>query len=237
MKKWIMICCVLLVSLLSGCMYPDSKIAQNSVPYKDQLQAVQSAVNQFREANGGLLPIKTKEMDTPIYQKYLVDFTKLAPHYMAEPPGNAFESGGIYQYVLVDPETNPTVKLIDLRVTEVIRDLKLRIQMYRDKNQYPPFEKELAAGVYTLNYKELGYQEEPHAVSPYSGENLPLVIDGKAEIYIDYRVDLYQAVKKYSNEAKEGKDIRPLLLKDAPFVPAYSLPYTVKNGEPVFMAQ
>lgn len=67
---------ILVLLTLTGCMYPEEKLVQNQVPYKDQLDSVQSAVNQYKEANGGLLPIKTKDAETPIYQKYPIDFKK-----------------------------------------------------------------------------------------------------------------------------------------------------------------
>lgn len=221
------------IVLLSGCLYPKEDLAQNKIPYKDQIQSVQTAVDQFREDNGGILPIKTKEADTPIYQKYLIDFKKISPKYLAEPPGNAFESGGVFQYVLVDVETNPTVKVFDLRIAETIRDINLRIK----STGYPPYKEEVAKNVYTLDYKQLGYKEPPVAVSPYTNQNLSFVITGHAEVFVDYRPDLYQVLKNTEQHLKPGEDIRPILVKDSMFVPAYSLPYTVKSetNEPVFM--
>ena len=226
---------VLTVMLLSGCMYPKEELAQNQIPYKDQIQAVQTAVDDFRKDNGGILPIKTKEADTPIYQKYPIDFKKIAPKYMAEPPGNAFESGGVFQYVLVDVETNPTVKLLDLRMTETIRDIKLRIKT----NGFPPYKKQISKNVFSLDYKQLGYKEPPYVISPFTNQNLSLVITGDAEVYVDYRPDLYQALKKTDLVLKPGEDIRSILVNDSMFVPAYSLPYTVdSNGkEPVFLEE
>ena len=231
----IMMMCI--VSVLTGCLYPQEKQQQNQVPYADQLVAVQAAVDSFQKESNGLLPIKTRFMSTPLYQKYPIEFTKLVPRFMQEPPGNSFENGGIYQYVLIDVETKPTVKLIDLRVTEKIRDLKLKLQMYRDQHQYPPFQKVLANGVYTLDYNKLGYDEEPYVVSPYSGKNLPLVIDGQGEIYVDYRVDLYEALQKHGDKVQPDSDIRFLLTKESPFVPAYSLPYKAEDKQPVFFVQ
>ena len=35
-------------------------MSQNQVPYKDQVASVQTAVDQFKEESGGLLPIKRK---------------------------------------------------------------------------------------------------------------------------------------------------------------------------------
>src|SRR5690625_1399094 len=99
--------------LLSGCLYPESELAKNQTPNEDQLQMVQSAVEQYKESTGGLVPIQTKPSDTPIFQKYLVDFTVLKENnIITEIPGNAFENGGVYQYTLITPDEDPQVKLI-----------------------------------------------------------------------------------------------------------------------------
>jgi hypothetical protein len=234
--NWKVICTILIFTtlILSGCMYPKEKLAENQIPYIDQIQAVQQAVNSFKEDNGGILPIKTRDAVTPIYQKYPIDFKKIAPKYLAEPPGNAFESGGIFQYVLVDVETNPTVKLLDLRMVDTIRDIKLRIK----SNGYPPYKDQLSDHVYTIDYNELGYKQEPYVVSPFSNQNLPFVVTTDAEVYVDYRQDLYQQLKKAEKPVTPGEDIRNILVEDSMFVPAYSLPYTIdENNEPVFLKQ
>ncbi|KKK37588.1 hypothetical protein WQ57_12690 [Mesobacillus campisalis] len=223
---------IILVSLLSGCMYPAENLAKNQIPYEDQIASVQSAVENFQADNGGILPIKTKDAETPIYQKYLVDFQKVVPRYLPEVPGNAFENGGIFQYVLIDVETEPKVKLFDLRMAETIRDIKLRIRM----QEYPPFKEQISGEVFSLDYKELGFSEEPAAQSPFTGQNLPYVITGDGEIYVDYRSDLYQLLKK-GYEVEDGEDIRHILSDNSNFVPAYSLPYTIdpSSGEPIFL--
>jgi hypothetical protein len=226
---------ILVLLTLTGCMFPEEKLMQNQVPYKDQLDSVQSAVDQYKEANGGLLPIKTRDAKTPIYQKYPIEFKKVVPKFIAEPPGNAFESGGLFQYVLVDAETNPTVKLLDLRMADTIREIKMRIKA----NGYPPFKDQIAENVYTIDFKKIGYKEEPVAVSPFTNQNLHFVISTEGEIYVDYRSDLYQAMKSSGKELKEGEDIRGILVENSMFVPAYSLPYTIdkETNEPVFLAK
>lgn len=235
MKKLAITAIVALTAvLMSGCMFPQDQRAENQVPYEDQLHAVQSGVNQFKEANGGILPIKNKEADTPLYEKYPVDFKKLVPQFMAEPPGNAFESGGIFQYALVNVETNPTVKLIDLRMAEQIREIQMRIR----SQGYPPFKEDIAHNVYSLDFKKIGYKEEPYVVSPYTQQNLPLVISGDGNIYVDYSSDLYAVLKSSNKKMKKGEDIRPILFEDSPFAPAFSLPYTVNDqNDPVFMVK
>lgn len=222
--------------LLSGCLYPEEKLQKNTIPYEDQIAAVQNSVDRFQEESGGLLPIKTRDMTTPIYQKYPIDFLALSPKYMAEPPGTAYESGGIYLYTLVDVEENPTVKLIDLRIAEAIHELTVRLDVYRQSNGYPPFKDLITNDIYTLDYEKLGYEEDPLVESPFSGENLPLVIDKNAKVYVDYRIDLFKALQEKDHSYKPGDDIRDLLVKDTNFVPAYSLPYTIdEKGEPVFV--
>lgn len=236
MKRKTLGCLIMLTAIfLSGCMYPKEELSQNQIPYKDQIQAVQTAVDDFQKDNGGILPIKTKEADTPIYQKYPIEFKRITPKYMADPPGNAFESGGIFQYVLVDVETNPTVKLFDLRMTETIRDINLRIK----SKGYPPYKTQIAKNVYSLDFKQLGFKSPPYVVSPYTNQNLSLVVTGNAEVFVDYRPDLYQELKKTDKQVKPGEDIRPILVNDYMFVPAYSLPYTVdaKTKEPVFLEE
>ncbi|MBU8879106.1 hypothetical protein BGM26_08925 [Bacillus sp. FJAT-29790] len=237
MKKGLQLLSLLLIFIpvLTGCMYPQAKLSQNQIPYNDQIQAVQSAVDQYQKDNGGLLPIKTKSQTTPIYQKYPVDFKKIVPTYMADPPGNAYESGGIFQYVLVDAETTPKVKIFDLRIAETIREIKMRIK----SQKYPPFKEQIAEHVFTLDYKKLGYKEEPVALSPYSGQNLPFVITGDAELYVDYRSDLFRAFQKQESNYEPGEDIRGILVEDSAFVPSYSLPYTIDSTtkEPIFLVK
>jgi hypothetical protein len=225
----------LTVVLLSGCMYPKEELTQNQIPYKDQIQAVQTAVEQFQTDNGGILPIKTRDEKTPIYQKYPIEFKKIAPQYMAEPPGNAYESGGIFQYVLVNVEKKPTVKLLDLRMAETIREMKLRIK----SNGYPPYKTQIAKNVFSVDFKQLGYKKTPFVVSPFTNQNLSLVITGDAEVYVDYRPDLYQVLKKTDKKPEPGMDIRSILVDDSMFVPAFSLPYTIdsKTKEPVFLEE
>jgi hypothetical protein len=225
---------ILTMSILSGCMYPEEKLSQNQIPYETQVKAVQDAVVTYQKDNNGLLPIKTRDQDTPIYQKYPIDFRKLSPQYLAEIPGNAFENGGIFQYVLTDVEEDPKVKIFDLRLAEQIRELKIRIEA----QGYPPFKEEVANNVYTLNYKELGYDGEVYVHSPYSNKNLPLVINGDGDIFVDYSMDLFEQIKSTDKELEPGTDIRNLLVEDTFFVPAYSLPYTVdENNDPVFMTK
>ncbi|TMN20687.1 hypothetical protein [Lentibacillus cibarius] len=228
-------CLFFIVFLLSGCLYPEQELSKNSVPNEAQLEKVQTAVDQYSKETEGLLPIKTKPNDTPIFRKHLIDFQPLKErNLLSEVPGTAYENGGIYQYTIITPDENPRVKLIDLRIADAIRQITLKLQIYRDENIYPPFGNEISDGVFQLDYKKMGLDKRPQVKSPYSGENLPIVMNTEGKLYVDYRIDLNQALKKYEHDYQKGDDIRYLLAENTPFVPAYSLPYTIQDGEPVF---
>ncbi|MBS2969424.1 hypothetical protein J9317_11675 [Metabacillus sp. KIGAM252] len=236
MKKWAAFGWISMIILLSGCLYPQAELTQNQIPYEDQLESVQKAVMKYREDTGGLLPIKNKDMKTPIYEKYPIDFSKIVPSFLPEPPGTSYENGGIYQYVLIYPEKNPTVKLIDLRMAEEIRDLRIRLSAYTQSKQYPPYKEVLESGVFTLDYTKLGLKTAPAVTSPFSGNQLPLLIGSDGEIFVDYRIDLQSKLKETGKHPKPDEDIRELLVKDSVFVPAFSKPFTVnEKNEPVFM--
>lgn len=227
---------LLLVTLLSGCLYPQSELTKNQSPNEMQLELVQTAVDKYQEETQGLAPIKTKENDTPIFQKYLVDFSALKErNVISELPSNAYENGGIYQYTIITPEDNPRVKLIDLRSTEAIREVNVKLETYRNKHIYPPFGEEISKGIFKIDARKLGLESEPYVVSPYSKENLPIIMDTNGHLFVDYRIDLNNALKEYEHDYEEGDDIRFLLAENTPFVPAYSLPYTIQDGEPVFL--
>ena len=106
--------------------------------------------------------------------------------------------------MLVDVEKEPKVKLLDLKVADTIREIKMRIQ----SQGFPPFKERVSENLFTLDFKKIGYKEDPVAVSPFTQKNLPFLIDGKGEIYIDYRIDLYEKLKGKDHSYKEGDDIR-----------------------------
>lgn len=221
-------------AILSGCLYPEDKKTENQIPYEDQLNMIQSAVNRYQEDTGGMLPIKTRDMETDQFIKYPIDFSKIVPAYTEKIPSNAFENGGIYQYVLMDVEENPTVKLVDLRAAERIRELNIR----KGINGYAPISDVIVDNVYKLNYEMMGFKKEPTVPSPYSNVELPLVVTGDGTIYVDYSIELNRILTEDKPDVKIGEDIRYLLVEKYPIVPAYSLPYTVnENNEPVFLLE
>lgn len=220
------------VLLLSGCMYGGDEKATQEIPYADQLESIQKAVNAYQETTDGLLPIKTRDLETDLYIKYPIEFSKIVPAFTEKIPSNAYETGGIYQYVLMDVETNPVVKLVDLRSAERIRELNLRKHI----NGRVPFNDPVGEHVYTVDFKAMGFKEPLTVPSPYSDAILPIVIGGDGKFYIDYAIDLNLILQEQQPDVKAGEDIRYLLADHYPVLPAYSLPYTVnEQNEPIFM--
>lgn len=221
----------LVVMVLAGCGSATNFDQSTLGPDVDMLAGVQRAVNEYRE-DTGVLPIKTRDQDTDIFIKYLIDFDKLVPKYIGSPPANAYEKGGIFQYMIWDPEENPTVKLVDLRTPERIREINIRFS----GTKYPQFKDKVVEHVYTINYKNIGYKQDVTVQSPYSNTQLPLVVTSEGDLYVDYSIDLNNYMKENDITATPGDDIREILIDAYPIVPAYSLPYTVdENNEPVIM--
>ncbi|NJP38178.1 hypothetical protein [Alkalicoccus luteus] len=216
------------LALLTGCLYPqDQRDAQHG-PNEEQLERVQNAVTQFQE-NTGVLPIATREADTPQYRRYPVQFTQLIPAYLNEPPANAFENGGTYQYVLMNVEETPEVKLIDLRTVRTIQELETQIFSYRSSNQYAPVDEVVGSELLRLDYEALGYEEEPTVASPFHPDHrLPLLYTTQGDVVIDFSLDIQHYAEEYGLDGYEyGEDMRDLLTDHAPFVPAYSVPTTL----------
>ncbi|WP_419961911.1 lipoprotein [Psychrobacillus sp. BM2] len=233
MKKYKLITLVItLMIFLAGCGYKSGYEPENLLPYEDQLEAVQKAVDSFRVDSGGLLPIKTRDMETDQFIKYPIDFSKIIPSKLGKAPANSFEAGGIYQYVIMDVEENPTVKLVDLRIADTLRDINYR----KGINGFGPIAETIIEGVYKLDFKKMGYDGELSVQSPYSDTQLPIVATGDGEVYVDYSIELNRLLQETEEQIEPGDDIRFLLTDNFAIVPAYSLPYTVnEQNEPVFM--
>ena len=234
MKRMLVVVSLLAVTVLSGCMYPQSNRVDN-VPYEEQIRSVQTAVDSFKETTG-VLPIKTKPAETPLMERYPIEFGRLVPGYMADPPANSFEGGGLFLYVLVDVEDEPTVKLIDLRVTERLQQLQTNINAYRAKEGKFPFAGSVGKNQFTLNYELIFVAEEPTIPSPYSDNELPIYVDGSGQLFVDYRQDIAAKLENTDVTPEVGEDIRYLLYNDSPFAPAYSQGYTInEQGEVEFL--
>lgn len=219
--------------LLSGCVYGNEIKQQNAPATGEFINVVQGAVDQYIKRNG-VPPIQNKPEDTPFYEKYLVDFTKLRNYNMiSSVPTNAFENGGTAIYVLVNIEVKPEVKLMDLPSYQQMLELQRLVNAYITKNGTLPKGDEVAEHFYKLSTDKLSVKKK-QIQSPYSRQLLDIVIHESGRIAIDYTPELLKAMNKSGLQQSDDStlDLRETLVEQAYFVPAWSYPYHWKGNQP-----
>jgi hypothetical protein len=224
--------------MLTGCVYGNEIKQQNAPATGEFITVVQGAVDQYIKRNG-VPPIQNKEQDTPIYEKYLVDFTKLRNYNMISTvPTNAFENGGTAIYVLVNIETKPEVKLMDLPSYQQMLELQRQVNTYIKKTGILPKGESIAAHFYRLDVGKLS-SKKTQMQSPYSRQPLEIVIHDSGRIAIDYTPELLKAINKSGLQPTDDPklDLRSILVEQAYFVPAWSYPYHWKDNQPTISEQ
>ena len=216
--------------LLSGCY---GAAGQNQAPPHEYILLVQGAVDQYHKKTG-VLPIKNSAADTPIYEKYVIDFKRLKDgHFLSTIPTNAFENGGTNLYVLVNVETKPEVKLLDLVSYQQIGDLQKQVDDYRARNGGRlPLGERIAGPFHWIDF-DLLRQKPPTIKSPYSRMLLNPVIHESGKVAIDYAPELMRLLEKAEKSIDPKSDLREILVAESYYVPVHSYPYRLQNNEPV----
>jgi hypothetical protein len=240
MKKRVSLFLLVLFTMgvLSGCVYSNEIKQQNSPATGEYMSIVQNAVDQYQKRNG-VPPIQNKAQNTPIYEKYLVDFGKLRNYNLISTiPGNAFENGGTAIYVLVNVETKPEVKLMDLQSYQKMVELQKAVDQYKLKHQgLIPKGDPTANHFYLLDGSKLN-GEKTQIQSPYSRLLLNVIIHESGHIALDYTPELLIAMsKKGLQQADAQIDLRTFLVDEAYFVPAWSYPYRWVHDMPTISEQ
>lgn len=227
----------LMTILLTGCMYPKELRKENQGNPEEFITVVQGAIDKFREKTGGMLPIKNSTMDTPLYEKYKVDFKKLQQYgLLTTIPGNAFESGGNFYYVLVNAETDPTIKLLDIASYQSVNQLQEKVNEYIRLNKGSiPSGEQISEGFYHVDFEKLK-TDKPKLSSVYNRQNqLSYMIQDSGKVTINYAFDLMKLIdaKGVAQALSADEDLRDLLALHTPFVPIQSVPYHWINEHPV----
>ena len=235
----IIIVLFVVMGLLSGCGYNANQVnPSSSAVIRDSLTLVQSAVENYKN-KFGVLPIKNFTPDTPEYEQCIVDFKKLMDNgVLGEIPTNAFEKGGSNYYVIVNPDTKPTVKLLDLVSMQAVNELQTQIDDYRLKHRGTIPSKTLVAnGWFTLDYTKLKVKK-PTILSPYSKQPIELLVALNGKLCMDYATDIMQALQllKITNP-QENIDLRTYLVDAGYYVPGRSFAYYWQNEQPVLAKQ
>ncbi len=222
---------VAVLILLTGCMRTDEFDQRIAKDLPREVKEVQMAVDQYRKEHNNVLPLKPPQGPT-LYQKYILDFSKMSS-YLSYIPSNSFQKGGHFVFVVVDPGKNPEVRVLDLRVTEKLRELQGRVDVYKERHGKLPKGSQQGEGIYDVDYREL--KTDPVTLpSPYHSElTLSPVLNSKGTVYLDYRKDVMRLLEESDQKPDKGQDLREILYRDSLFVPAHSLPMEWKNGDPV----
>jgi len=227
----------LLLIVCTGCMYRNviQQQTENPAFVREELARVESAVKQFYDTRG-VYPIKNADETTPEYEKYVIDLNRLVQSNMLSSiPKNSYEAGGRYYYLLIHPETNPAVKLMDLVWVQKTGEVQRAVNSYAAANGGKlPLDTLVSQGFYGIHYDALN-MDRVMLQSPYSKHYLPLLIHESGKVIIDYSLDIMEASKRAGSGAElpEGADARELLVMASPLAPFLSFPYEWKNGEPV----
>ncbi|MFC5403825.1 hypothetical protein [Cohnella soli] len=238
--QWIRVMAVTLIALtmlaLTGCLYPEENTPGNDGSVRQAVVAVQDAVDRFQQQSG-LLPIKSADASVPLYEKYKIDFGKLKRmDFLGQVPSAAFENGGKYQFLVIDEETKPQVKLLDVATFQTISDIQKKVDAYRASHEDKlPSKGELYTGYSSIDFDKLGVKA-PDVMSVYSNQSLNVMLNDKGKVFVDYAIDIATAVRKSGVEPKQGGDLRRVLIEQSYYVPVKSPEYVWTNGEPIPIA-
>jgi len=222
----------LLLLAAGGCLYPRGETPDSGVAPREAALAVQEAVDRYF-ASQGTLPIFNADASVPRYEKFRIDFARLkGAGFLSAPPKAAYEGGGPYLFLIVDEETEPKVRLLDLRVWERIDAVQRRIRESLGRGSALPAGEEIYPGFWEVDFARLGIRD-PGAASVFSGYILPLMVDGEGRVYADYAIDVAEAVRRSGTEPGPEEDLRALLVEQSYFVPVKSPVYRWKDGLPV----
>ncbi|MGO4539733.1 hypothetical protein [Paenibacillus sp. 2TAB19] len=222
----------LFAATLSGCMYPDDQRKQNQAAPKEAIRNVQGAIDQYKDETG-MLPIKNSDAQTPVYEKFLIDFAKLQrTGYLSDLPSAAFEKGGNFYFLVIDEETNPRVKLMDLVTYQKVNDIQGWVKAYVQNGGELPKGEQMYPGFYQIDYKLMN-KTAPVIQSVFSGQSINALVDEGGVVYADYGIDIMQLIQKNGDMSIDEKlDLRTLLVDDSDYVPVKSPIYHYVNGEP-----
>lgn len=218
--------------LLSGCMYPNELRQENQVALKENVLIVQNAIDQYRTKTG-VLPIKNSTMETPLYEKYPVDFKKLLDgKYISRIPPTAYENGGTAIFVLVHPDEKAEVKLMDLTPYLQANSVQHAVDAYQAAHSGEiPKGEAVAPRFYRLDFAKMNMPVE-QVKSLYSLQLLGFLVHDSGEVLIDYAPEIARFIARKGITPDPGQDLRALLLEESLFVPVKSRPYYWKQGIP-----
>lgn len=133
---------------------------------------------------------------------------------------------------MIDVETDPTVKLLDLRLSSEVGAVQQTVNRYQSRADELPAANKVGSVYYSIDFEKLN-MDKVMVLSPYTNQYLSLIMDENGTVGIHYDFDLAHVMREFEIQASENdRDIRHWLTDHYPFVPIKSFPYVLKDGEP-----
>lgn len=232
LRAWLLPVVLLMAFSLTGCMYPGNE-KEGGVNYRESVKRIQAAIDDYQQEHG-ILPILNADETTPRYEKFRIDLEKLNKSgYLDDIPNTAFEKGGSAYFLILNEETDPIVKVMDLVTVQKVNDVQLQLNRYKSAHggEIPVLD-ELYPGLYTIDEKKAGISSISLS-SVYSGQPVHFMMDKNGQVYVDYIFDILAAINKNGGVQEGNKDLRLHLEQASYYVPVKSLPYLWVNEQPI----
>ncbi len=231
-RRFVLAAWAALLMILTGCLYPEENTPGQAASVSGSVQAMQDAVKRYQDATG-LLPIQNADPSVPVYEKYKIDLAKMQRMgYIESVPKLAFESGGPYVFLIIDEETAPKVKLLDISVFQAIADVQKKVDQYlRNHGGELPVDGEAYPGFAYLDFGKLGIKR-PDIQSMFSPRPLELMAAPDGKVYGDYGIDIADEIRDQGLSPAGTGDLRRILIESSPFVPVKSPEYRFVQGGP-----
>ncbi|WP_027084967.1 hypothetical protein [Cohnella panacarvi] len=230
----ISVAALLIVPLLtlSGCLYPDDQPPRGDASSREAVLTVQDAVDRYYEQTG-VLPIENADEFTPLYEKYKIDLGKLqSGDYLGSVPRIAFEKGGRFRFLIIDEETKPQVKLLDLPVYQQVGEVQKKVVEYFASHKgVIPAGEQMYPGYVSVDFDKLGI-DAPDIRSVYSRQPVNLIMDISGKVYIDYGIDIMTAIGKSETSPDGDSDLRRYLIDASYYVPVKAAEYRWVDDAP-----
>ncbi|OAB74896.1 hypothetical protein PNBC_10360 [Paenibacillus crassostreae] len=236
-KTWLKLGIAVMILMLAttGCLYPEENKEQ--ISYRESVNRIQSAVDAYQK-DLEILPILNADQDIPRYEKFRVDMDALKKYgYIDDMPHTAFEKGGSAYFIIINEESDPTVRVMDLVTVQKVNDVQQAVSKYqREHDNQLPLGVELYPNIYSIDLQKAGVPSIRLA-SIFTNEDVTFMMDSEGIVYVDYGYDIMQTIDLNDLNPQSNEDLREYLVNHSYFVPVKSLPYTWNNGAPVATTQ
>ena len=123
------------------------------------------------------MPIITAGPEVPRYEKYRVDLDQLKNRgYIDQIPDTAFEKGGSGYFLIINEETEPTVKVMDLTTAQKVNDVQRAVNLYKMAHDNALPAEALYPGYTAVDLSKTD-AKSVRLMSVYSGQEMTFMMD------------------------------------------------------------